>query len=683
MLSMIVICWIADSPYNILPCAFYLRFCRHINKSFRNMNNIRNFVIISHIDHGKSTLADRFLDLTGAVNKEKMKEQFLDSMDLEREKGITIKMHPVRLVWKPSQCHPEPSQCHPEPSQCHPEGTPEGSLPRDSSLLFRMTNSEEYILNLIDTPGHIDFSYEISRALACCEGALLLVDAVKGIQAQTLYNLNQAQKQGLTIIGAVNKIDLPQARVEQTREELAEILNTRPEDVFTISGRTGENVETLLNSLVQQVAPPTISDITKPFKALIFDSKYDSFSGVVAYVRIFDGKVSAGDKIYFMQANYQAECKEVGHFMPQLFPAPYLSSGEIGYIKTGVKIPSKIKVGETITIFRGAASQGRDVLDIGYDDIKPFAGYKEPQPVLFLSLYPYYANDFDQLKDGLEKLCLSDPALNFAAESKMVLGRGFRVGFLGSLHAEITIRRLKQEFDLDLVATAPQVIFKVITKKGEEILVPSPGLWPDPALIQETQEPYVDLEIITPNNYMGQLFSVFKNFNIFLEETKFLTNQKSLLKAHAPLREIVSGGFYDKIKTVTEGYGSFSFEYADYRKNDLVKMDILLAGEIEDAFTKIVPRSEAHETGKKLLYKLKNVLPSQQFLVALQAAVGGKIVARENISAKRKDVTAPLYGGDVTRKRKLLEAQKKGKKELQSKGRVQIPPKVFLEMLRD
>ncbi|MDD5750122.1 MAG: translation elongation factor 4 [Candidatus Pacebacteria bacterium] len=608
-------------------------------------NNIRNFVIISHIDHGKSTLADRFLELTGAVNKEKMKEQFLDSMALEREKGITIKMHPVRLNYRLS--------------------------------------GVDYVLNLIDTPGHIDFSYEISRALACCEGALLLVDAVKGIQAQTLYNLSQAQKQGLVVIGAVNKIDLPQARVEQTRDELAEVLKVGPEEIFAISGKTGENIEALLEALVKNVPSPRVSNVVKPFKALVFDSKYDSFSGVVAYVRVFDGNVSFGDKIHFMQANYQAECKEVGYFMPQLVRAASLNPGEIGYIKTGIKIPAKVKVGETITILKNSADKTRDVLDIGYSDIKPLPGYKEPQPVLFLSLYPYNADEFDQLRDGLEKLSLNDPALNFATESKMILGRGFRIGFLGSLHAEITIRRLKEEFDLELVATSPQVVFRVITKTGEERFVSSPSAWPDTAMIQEAQEPYADLEIIIPNGYISGLFPVFKNFNIVLLETKFLTPQKSLLKAQAPLREIISGAFYDKMKTITEGYGSFSFEYAGYRKNDLVKMDILIAGEPEEAFAKIVPMDDAYEIGKRFIQKLRDVLPSQQFLVSLQAAVGGKIVARENISARRKDVTAPLYGGDVTRKKKLLEAQKRGKKDLQKKGRVQIPARVFLEMLRD
>ena len=601
-------------------------------------SNIRNFIIISHVDHGKSTLADRFLELTGTVPQGKMREQFLDSMDLEREKGITIKMHPVRLHY---------------------------------SLL-----STDYILNLIDTPGHIDFSYEISRALACAEGALLLVDAVKGIQAQTLYNLSQAQKQGLTIIAAVNKIDLPQARIEQTKQEIAEVLNVPSQEIFAISGKTGENVEALLNHLIQAVPGPAISDIAKPFKALVFDSKYDPFSGVIVYVRIFDGQIKPGDKIYFMQAIHYGECKEVGYFMPQLVPATNLKAGEIGYIKTGIKIPAKVKVGETII-------NVTDVSDIGYGAIKPFAGYKEPQSVLFLSLFPFNADNFDRLRDALEKLRLNDPALNFTTESKMVLGRGFRIGFLGSLHAEITIRRLKEEFDLELVATSPQVIFKVHLKNGEEKLISSPSAWPDATLIQEVQEPWVDLEVITPNNYINQLFSVLKNFGISLQETKFLTAQKSVLKAQAPLRQIISGDFYDKLKAVTEGYASFSFEYVGYQKNDLLKMDILVAGEPCEAFAKIVPKDEAFEIGKRFLHKLKDVLPPQQFTVSLQAAIGGKIISRENISARRKDVTAPLYGGDVTRKNKLLEAQKRGKKDLQSKGRVNIPANVFLEMLRE
>ena len=427
-------------------------------------SNIRNFVIISHIDHGKSTLADRFLELTGAVSKDKMKAQFLDSMDLEREKGITIKMHPVRLTWRP--CHPDLSLCHPDPTICHPEGIPEGSHPRDYSSACWRAQNDTYILNLIDTPGHIDFSYEISRALACCEGALLLVDAVKGIQAQTLYNLQQAQNQGLTIIPAVNKIDLPQARVEETKKELAEVLGVSEDDIFTISGKTGENVELLLAALVEKTPPPRISDSENGLKSLVFDSKYDSFSGVVAFVRVFEGKVKAGDKIRLLQANYVSEVKEVGYFAPHLCPTPCLNAGEIGYIKTGIKIPAKVRVGETI------------VLDIGYADKTPLPGYKEPQLVLFLSLYPADSDDFERLKDGLEKLKLNDPALDFIAESKMVLGRGFRLGFLGSLHAEITVRRLKQEFNLDLIATAPQVIFKIKDKKGKRPLSPRPPLGP-------------------------------------------------------------------------------------------------------------------------------------------------------------------------------------------------------------
>ena len=597
------------------------------------VSNIRNFVIISHIDHGKSTLADRLLEITGTISKDKMKEQFLDSMALEREKGITIKMHPVRLIYN------------------------------------------SYILNLIDTPGHIDFSYEISRALACVEGALLLVDAVKGIQAQTLHNLSQAQKQGLVIIGAVNKIDLPQARVEQTRQELAEALNVALEEIFLISGKTGENVLAVLQAVIKKVPCPAVSDINKPLKALVFDSKYDPFSGVVAYVRIFEGKITAGDKITFVRANYQCESKEVGYFIPHLVPAPFLGPGDIGYIKTGIKAPAKVKVGETIA----------GVADIGYrhEVVEPLPGYKEPQPVLYLSLFPYNADEFDRLKDSLEKLHLSDPALIFATDSKMVLGRGFKVGFLGSLHAEITIRRLKAEFDLELVATSPQVIFKVMTKNGQALMVSSPSLWPEETAIQSASEPWVNLEIITPNNYINQLFPILQNFDISLQETKFLTIQKSILIAQAPLREIISGDFYDKMKTITEGYGSFSFEQTGYRCNDLVKLDILIASEPCEPFAKIVPKTKAYEISRKFLLKLKDVLPTQQFLVSLQAAVGGKIIARESISARRKDVTAPLYGGDVTRKRKLLDIQKKGKKELQSKGQVRIPAKVFLEMLKD
>lgn len=601
-------------------------------------SRIRNFVIISHIDHGKSTLADRLLEITGTISKDKMKDQFLDSMDLEREKGITIKMHPVRLNYQ-----------------------------------LLTTN---YILNLIDTPGHIDFSYETSRALACCEGAVLLVDVKQGIQAQTLFNLEQAERQGLKVIGAINKIDLAnEEQIREAKKELSVVANIKESEILEISGKTGKGAPELLDKIVNIFPAPVISTVSDSFKALIFDSKYDSFSGVVAFVKIFSGIAKRGNKISFFAGKCQSEIKEVGYFIPGFFPTDVLKAGDIGYIKTGIKEPAKVKVGDTIF----GQNEPHRILD---NHFKPLTEYKEPQPVLFLSLYPSLADEFDMLKDALFKHKLNDPAFNFQIESQMALGRGFRCGFLGSLHAEITVSRLKNEFGLDLIATSPQVIFKAFLKNGNEIEVSSPALFPDLSQTQELQEPMVKVEIITPNQYFGQLFRLFPQFEIVLEETRSLTNEKSLLTAKAPLREIISGSFYEKLKSSTQGYASFSFEQTGYQKSDLVKVDVLIAGQKEEAFAKILTKEKAFNEMKRFLEKLKDVLPPQQFALAIQASIGGQIIARETLSALRKDVTAKLYGGDVTRKKKLLEAQKKGKQKLKNRARVNIPAQVFLDILK-
>jgi GTP-binding protein LepA len=558
---------------------------------------------------------------------------------------------------------------------------------------FEIPNSKNqnrrYILNLIDTPGHIDFSYEISRALACVEGAILLVDATKGIQAQTLFNLEQAKKQNLKIIGVVNKIDLPQAQISQTKKELSAILNVPESEIFAISAKKGTNVPELLKAIIEKIPPPRETEDLScyfnhgqdnttgkevRFRALIFDSKYDPFSGVIAYVRVFEGEIKKGEGIYLIAQSQEGQAKEVGFFTPELKPCQTLKAGEIGYIKTGIKDPNKVRVGDTIIKISNLKPQT--------SNLEPLPGYKEPQSVLFLSLYPENSDEFSNLKASLEKLKLQDPALEFQPESKMALGRGVRVGFLGSLHAEITIKRLKQEFGQELILTSPQVIFKILTKKGEELSVSSPHQWPQPFQIKEIREPWVKLEIITPNSYFSQVFKILKNFRAHLKNTKFLTSQKSLLEAEAPLREIITGNFYDKLKSLTQGYASFSFQASCYKKADLVKLDILVAGKIQPPLAKIVPRDKAFSEAKKILQKLKETLPPQQFPVALQAAIGGKIIARETIKALRKDVTAPLYGGDVTRKRKLLEIQKKGKQKLKERGKLTIPPQVFLEMLK-
>lgn len=604
---------------------------------------IRNFSIISHIDHGKSTLADRFLEITKTISVQNLKPQYLDSMSLEREKGITIKMHPVKMKYR--------------------------------------YKGEEYTLNLIDTPGHIDFNYEISRALYCVEGAILLVDATKGVQAQTLFNLEEAKRQNLKIIGAVNKIDLPQARVRETRRELAKILNQKEEEIFLISAKTGENVKELLEFVIENVPPPKelsfkITESGSLGCGLIFDSKYDSFSGVVAFVRLFQGVFNEGDNIYLVAQKIQAQVKEVGIFSPDLVPATLLRAGEIGYIKTGVKEPGIVRVGDTVVKFSASNFQ--------FSNIQSLPGYKEPQPVLFLSLYPEDSSQFDALKLALEKLRLTDPSLNFQLESKESLGRGFRIGFLGSLQAEIILRRINEEFNLEIVSTSPQVVFKVVTKNGEEIYVSSPEKWPDPAVIKETLEPQAVVEIITPSGFLNQVFKILNNYEVSIESIDSLSAEKVVLQGEAPLRKVITGKFYDDIKSKTQGYASFSFKQSGYKPADLIKLDILIAGKKEEAFSKIVARKEAYQEGKSILLKLKKFLPPQQFVLKLQAAIGSRIIASESIRALRKDVTAPLYGGDFTRKKKLLEIQKRGKKKLKERaGKIKIPSKVFLEMMKE
>lgn len=600
--------------------------------------NIRNFAILSHIDHGKSTLADRLLEVTGTIPKEKMRPQFLDMMDLEREKGITIKMRPVRMYWKDKE------------------------------------SREEYILNLIDTPGHVDFGYEVSRSLAAVEGIVLLVDVTKGIQAQTIGNLELAKKQDLVIIPVVNKIDMVNARTEETVLELAELLGVEQSEILRISAKLGTNVEQVIDAVVRKVPPPKVDEKSRklPLRALIFDSKFDSFKGVIAYIRIIEGEILQGEKIYLMATKTVGDSKEVGFFRPDLVPQPKISAGETGYVATGIKEAGRIRVGDTVTKLAD--------IDRGIP-VQPLTGYKEPLSVVFASLYPENPDDFDLLKDGLNKLHLSDAALSFELESKQALGRGFRCGFLGTLHAEIVSERLRREFGLELVLTTPQVLYKVVYKDGEESSIFSSSDWPDPSKIVEMREPWVKLEIMTPLNYLGGVMELLKSISGNYVDTKHFGSNKSLLIYEVPLREIVVG-FYDNLKSITQGYASMNYELLEFRPADLVKLDILVAGKKEEALSMIVPREKAFAEGQAIVKKLKELLPAQLFSVALQAALYGKIIARETISAKGRDVIAPLYGGDYTRKRKLLEQQKKGKKELKEKGEVRIPAKVFLELLR-
>jgi len=590
---------------------------------------IRNFSIISHIDHGKSTLADRFLELTGAVSREKLKPQFLDMMDLEREKGITIKLQPARMEYG------------------------------------------KYVLNLVDTPGHVDFSYEVSRSLAAVEGALLLVDASKGIQAQTLANLELARKQKLVIIPIVNKIDLPYAETEKRVKELTQLLNAKEKEVLKISAKNGTNCEQVLKAVIEKIPPPS-RNLEKPFRALVFDSKYDPFKGIIAYVRVVDGKINQGEKIKFFATRAEGVVKELGFFLPELSPQKELSSGEIGYIATGIKNSEQVRVGDTIIKIN------EEKRDSG-GKIEPLPGYKEPQPMVFSSFYPENPDDFDILKTALTQLKLNDPALTFELEFKEGLGRGFRCGFLGTLHAEIIAERISREFGISLVISLPTVVYKIIDQKGKEKLIFSPSDWPNPVEIKKTLEPWVFLEIITPLSFLGRVLEVLKNKGGKYIETKYLGQERVILYYELPLREIIMG-FYDELKSVSRGFASMGYKILGYREADLVKMEILIAGEKKEAFSKIVPREKAFQEGKSLVGKLKKFLPRQQFAVALQAVVGGKIIARETIRAARKDVIAPLYGGDYSRKKKLLEKQKKGKKKLKERGRVNIPPETFFKV---
>jgi GTP-binding protein LepA len=583
---------------------------------------IRNFVIISHIDHGKSTLADRFLEITGTIEKGKMRPQYLDAMDLEREKGITIKMTPVKMEYK------------------------------------------GVVFNLIDTPGHIDFNYEVSRSLAAVEGAVLLVDATKGIQAQTITNLELAKKEGLTIIPAVNKIDSPQARTEEVKKEIAEFLEVSEDEIMLISAKTGENVEKVLDMVVEKVPSPENNE-DKPLRALIFDSQYDTFLGVVSCVRVIDGKIKAGEKIFLLNSKAEGVVKELGVFKPGRVNIDELKSGDIGYIATGIKDPEKIRIGDTIVL-----KDSKEVLS-------PLEGYKDPEPKIFVSMYPQDQQDFETLKLALSKLKLNDSALFYQHQNFQAFGRGFLCGFLGTLHAEIINERLRREYGLELVIGAPQVCYKVMNVKGEEIMIYNPTSWSES--FTQHFEPWTEVTLIIGASYLGNVFELISKLDGIHVDSRPFGKDRYLLIYELPLREII-GTFYESLLNITQGYASMTYIETGYRKADLVKLEILIAGEQEEAFSRILPKNKVESEARRIVSKLKEVLPPQMFAVALQGKVGGKIIARETISAKRKDVLAPLYGGDYTRKRKLLEKQKKGKSELKQKGKIKIPSDVFLKV---
>ncbi|MDG4827622.1 translation elongation factor 4 [Asanoa sp. WMMD1127] len=593
---------------------------------------IRNFCIIAHIDHGKSTLADRMLQLTEVVDPRQMRAQYLDRMDIERERGITIKSQAVRMPWTVR------------------EGDQAG---------------QSAVLNMIDTPGHVDFTYEVSRSLAACEGAVLLVDAAQGIEAQTLANLYLALENDLHIIPVLNKIDLPAAQPEKYAEELAHLIGCRPEDCLRVSGKTGEGVAHLLDEIVRQFTPP-VGNADAPARAMIFDSVYDIYRGVVTYVRVIDGKIEARDRIKMMSTGAAHELLEIGVISPEMVKSPGLAVGEVGYLITGVKDVRQSRVGDTVTI------NGRPATEA-------LGGYKDPKPMVYSGLYPIDGSDYPALRDALDKLKLNDAALVYEPETSAALGFGFRVGFLGLLHLEIIRERLEREFNLDLISTAPNVVYRVIMDDGEELSVTNPSEFPV-GKVAEVYEPVVRATVLTPNDYVGAVMELCQGRRGSLLGMDYLSTDRVELRYTLPLAEIIFD-FFDQLKSRTKGYASLDYEPSGEQKADLVKVDILLHGEPVDAFSAIVHKDKAYTYGVNIAAKLQKLIPRQQFEVPIQAAIGSRVIARETIRAIRKDVLAKCYGGDITRKRKLLEKQKEGKKRMKMVGRVEVPQEAFIAAL--
>jgi GTP-binding protein LepA len=597
------------------------------DQTFTAPAQIRNFCIIAHIDHGKSTLADRMLQLTGVVDDRSMRAQYLDRMDIERERGITIKAQNVRLPWR--------------------------------------VGEQDYVLHLIDTPGHVDFTYEVSRALAACEGAVLLVDAAQGIEAQTLANLYLALDRDLVIIPVLNKIDLPAADPDRYAAEIAHIIGCEPADVLRVSGKTGEGVAHLLDEVVRQVPPPH-GDADAPTRAMIFDSVYDTYRGVVTYVRVVDGRITPRERIAMMSTGATHELLEVGIVSPEPKPTAGLGVGEVGYLITGVKDVRQSKVGDTVTTARHGATEA-------------LTGYREPKPMVYSGLYPVDGSEYPALRDALDRLQLNDAALTYEPETSVALGFGFRCGFLGLLHMEITRERLEREFDLDLISTSPNVVYRVVKDDGTEVQVTNPSDWP-PGKIRSVYEPVVKITIIAPSEFIGTIMELCQSRRGELGGMDYLSPERVELRYRMPLGEIIFD-FFDALKSRTRGYASLDYEEAGEQEADLVKVDILLQGEPVDAFSAIVHKDAAAAYGHKMTAKLKELIPRQQFEVPVQAAIGSKIIARENIRAIRKDVLSKCYGGDITRKRKLLEKQKEGKKRMKTIGRVDVPQEAFVAAL--
>ena len=585
---------------------------------------IRNFSIIAHIDHGKSTLADRILELTGAVSKREMKDQLLDSMDLERERGITIKLNAVKLEYK------------------------------------------GYIINLIDTPGHVDFSYEVSRSLAACEGAVLVVDAAQGIEAQTLANLYLALANDLTIIPVINKIDLPNANIPKVKQELIDVLGFKDEDIILCSAKTGEGVSDIVDAVIKRIEPPKI-DLVSPTRALVFDSYFDSYRGVILLVKVVEGKINVGDKIKMLATGGIFEVVELGVHTPKEEKYHTLQSGEVGYIAASIKDISLVSVGDTITT-------------LGNPAVEPLEGYKEMKPMVFSGIFPTESNKYEELKEALNKLKLNDAALSFEPETSEALGFGFRIGFLGLLHMDVIITRIEREFDIGIIATSPSVIYKVTLTDGSLVEVDSPNKMPDRAKISKIEEPYIFTNIIAPAEYVGPIMELCQNKRGIYKSIEYIDATRINVHYEIPLSEIVYD-FYDKLKSTTKGYASFDYELCGYRESNLVKMDILLNGEVVDALSVIVHKDFAYSKGRAIVTKLKELIPRQMFQIPIQASIGSKVIARENISAMRKNVLSKCYGGDVSRKRKLLEKQKEGKKRMKMVGSVEVPQEAFLAVL--
>ncbi len=594
------------------------------------MKNIRNFCVIAHIDHGKSTLSDRLLEFTKTISEREMQAQALDDMDIERERGITIKSHAIQMN-------------------------------------YAHTDGQEYTFNLIDTPGHVDFSYEVSRSIAACEGALLLVDASQGIQAQTISNLYLAIDHDLEIIPILNKVDMESAMIDEVSDQIIDLIGCDPKEIILASGKTGRGVEEILAAVVDRIPAPK-GNPDAPLQALIFDSMFNSYRGVIAYFRIINGTLKKGAAVRFMNTGKEYHADEVGILQMNQVPKKELSAGNVGYIITGVKISKEIKVGDTITTVAHSATE-------------PIHGFEDVKPMVFAGIFPIDNDDFEDLRDSLEKLQLNDASLVFEPETSVALGFGFRCGFLGMLHLEIIQERLSREFDQDVITTIPNVSYYAYTKKGEKVIVNTPTDLPDPTLLSHVEEPYIVAQIITKPEYIGSIMTLAMEKRGELTKQVYLTTERVELSFDLPLAEIVFD-FYDRLKSISRGYASFDYAPKDYRKSDLVKMDIKLNGDSVDALSALVHRSKAATFGRKICQRLKELLPRQQFLIAIQAAIGAKIIARETISALRKDVTAKCYGGDITRKRKLLEKQKKGKKKMRQIGNVEVPQKAFLEVLK-